>query len=97
MDKLLISQKSVSDLSDKIDKSDETFCSGLFLSARWFVVSQVNRQGINFIVLPDRDSAEYCSSDLYNLIDGDRVFFLPDSGKKIETTSLRSESKGRRP
>ena len=90
MDKLLISQKSVSDLSDKIDKSDETFCSGLFLSARWFVVSQVNRQGINFIVLPDRDSAEYCSSDLYNLIDGDRVFFLPDSGKKIEKSNYKS-------
>ena len=90
MDELLISQKSVSDLSDKIDKSDETFCSGLFLSARWFVVSQVNRQGINFIVLPDRDSAEYCSSDLYNLIDGDRVFFLPDSGKKIEKSNYKS-------
>lgn len=90
MDELLISRKSVSDLSDKIDKSEETFCSGLFLSARWFVVSQVNRQGINFIVLPDRDSAEYCSSDLYNLIDGDRVFFLPDSGKKIEKSNYKS-------
>ena len=90
MEKLLISQKSVSELSDKIEKSEETFCSGLFLSARWFVVSQVNRQGINFIVLPDRDSAEYCSSDLYNLVDGDRVFFLPDSGKKIEKSNYKS-------
>lgn len=90
MEKLLISQKSVSELSEKIEKSEETFCSGLFLSARWFVVSQVNRQGINFIVLPDRDSAEYCSSDLYNLIDGDRVFFLPDSGKKIEKSNYKS-------
>ena len=90
MEKLLISQKSVSELSDKIEKSEETYCSGLFLSARWFVVSQVNRQGINFIVLPDRDSAEYCSSDLYNLVDGDRVFFLPDSGKKIEKSNYKS-------
>ena len=90
MEKLLISQKSVSELSDKIEKSEETFCSGLFLSARWFVVSQVNRQGINFIVLPDRDSAEYCSSDLYNLVEGDRVFFLPDSGKKIEKSNYKS-------
>ena len=87
MEKLLISQRSVAELSDKIDKSKEAFCSGLFLSARWFVVSQVDRPGINFMVLPDRDSAEYCASDLYGLINGDRVFFLPDSGKKMEKSN----------
>ncbi len=90
MDKLSISQKSVAELAEKIEKSDETFCSGLFLSARWFVVSQVSRPGINFIVLPDRDSAEYCSSDLYDLVEGDRVFFLPDSGRKMEKSNYKS-------
>ena len=90
MEKLLISQKSVAELSERMEKSEETFCSGLFLSARWFVVSQVCRPGVNFIVLPDRDSAEYCSSDLYDLVDGDRVFFLPDSGKKIEKSNYKS-------
>ena len=90
MKELLISRKSVAELSGQIGNSDETFCSGLFLSARWFVVSQVNRPGINFIVLPDRDSAEYCSSDLYDLVEGDRVFFLPDSGKKIEKSNYKS-------
>ena len=58
----------------------ETFCSGLFLSARWFVVSQVVEKGIHLIVLPTREAAEYCSADLYNLVEGDCVFFLLDSG-----------------
>ncbi len=86
----MISRKSVAELSEKIRESRETFCSGLFLSARWFAVAQAAGPGINFIVLPDRESAEYCASDLYGLIEGDRVFFLPDSGKNIEKSNYKS-------
>ena len=68
----------------------ETFCSGLFLSARWFVVSQLDHDGIQLIILPDKDSAEYCAADLYNLIEGDKVFFLPDSGKNLERSNYKS-------
>ncbi len=68
----------------------ETFCSGLFLSARWFVVSQLDHEGIQLIVLPDKESAEYCAADLYNLVEGDRVFFLPDSGKSLEKSNYKS-------
>ncbi len=68
----------------------ETFCSGLFLSARWFVVSQLEHDGIQVIVLPDKESAEYCAADLYNLIEGDSVFFLPDSGKSLEKSNYKS-------
>ena len=42
------------------------------------------------IVLPDKDSAEYCAADLYNLIEGDKVFFLPDSGKTLERSNYKS-------
>jgi len=42
------------------------------------------------IILPDKDSAEYCVSDLYNLVEGDRVFYLPDSGKKMERSNYKS-------
>ena len=68
----------------------ETFCSGLFLSARWFTVSQLDFDGMQLVVLPDKDSAEYCAADLYNLIDGDKVFFLPDSGKNLERSNYKS-------
>ena len=87
---MLISLKSTELLKKKLEKESEVFCSGLFLSARWFVVSQLDYSGIQVIVMPDRDSAEYCAADLYNLVDGDCVFFLPDSGKKLEKSNYKS-------
>ena len=87
---MLISSKSVTLLSEKVSVNMETFCSGLFLSARWFAVSQFDHDGIQVIVLPDKDSAEYCAADLYNLIQGDSIFFLPDSGKNIERSNYKS-------
>ena len=89
-DKMLISTESVNKLAENIETSSEVFCSGLFLSARWFVVSQLDHDGIQMIVLPDKESAEYCAADLYNLIEGDKVFFLPDSGKNLERSNYKS-------
>lgn len=40
--------------------------------------------------MPDKESAEYCSADLYSLVEGDRVFFLPDSGKNVERSNYKS-------
>ena len=73
-----------------MNSSGETFCSGLFLSARWFVLSQAAEKGIYLIVLPTREAAEYCSADLYNLVEGDCVFFLPDSGGAVERSNYKS-------
>ena len=87
---MLISTESVKTLIKRIDNSAEAFCSGLFLSARWFVLSQLDHDGFQMIVLPDKDSAEYCAADLYNLIEGDRIFFLPDSGKTLERSNYKS-------
>ena len=87
---MLISSESVNRLAEKISSSGEVFCSGLFLSARWFVVSQLDHDGIQLVVLPDKESAEYCAADLYNLIEGDNVFFLPDSGKSLEKSNYKS-------
>ena len=85
---MLISSFSINKLAENTCR--EVFCTGLFLSARWFVVSQYDYDGIQLIVLPDKDSAEYCAADLYNLIEGDRVFFLPDSGKSLEKSNYKS-------
>ena len=87
---MLISTQSVNKLAEYIENRKETFCSGLFLSARWMVVSQLDHQGIQMIILPDRDSAEYCAADLYNCIEGDRVYFLPESGKNLERSNYKS-------
>ena len=87
---MLISSDSVKKLAEYVENRDEVFCCGLFLSARWMVVSQLDVLGIQLIVLPDRDSAEYCAADLYHLIEGDRVYFLPDSGKNLERSNYKS-------
>ena len=87
---MLISKNACEKLQKQISESGEVFCSGLFLSARWAVVSQIATQGVHFIVLPTREAAEYCSADLYNLTEGDCVFFLPESGKSVERSNYKS-------
>ena len=87
---MLISSKSVNTLAEEISGKSETFCSGLFLSARWFIVSGLDHDGIQMIVMPDRESAEYCAVDLYNLVEGDCVFFLPDSGRRLEKSNYKA-------
>lgn len=82
--------QSIQILKERIASEKEVFCSGLFLSARWFALEEAAGPGVNLVVLPDRDSAEYCSSDLYSLIEGDRVFYLPVSGKSVERSNYKS-------
>lgn len=60
------------------------------MSARWFVLSQVADKGLHFVILPDKESAEYCCLDLYSLTEGDRVFFLPESGRNVERSNYKS-------
>lgn len=88
---MLISSVACGILGERIGSSERRiYCKGLFLSAKWFVFSQVAESGIHLIVLPDKETAEYCASDLYNLIDGDKVFFLPESGKNVERSNYKS-------
>ncbi len=54
------------------------------------VLSKCCHQGLNLIILPNRESAEYCCADLYNLIDGDVVFFLPASAFGVEKSNYKS-------
>ena len=88
---MLISTKSCAELQKRLDKGrGDIFCRGLFLSARWIVISGVVRKGVHFIILPNIEAAEYCTSDLYNFVDGDRVFFLPESGRNVERSNYKS-------
>ena len=68
----------------------DVFCRGLFLSARWFVLSQTAQEGMHVVVLPNKETAEYCAADLYHLIEGDRIFFLPESGHNVERSNYKS-------
>ena len=87
---MLISSGTAEKLKNRLTVSKEVFCKGLFLSARWFVLAQVAENGTHVVVLPDRDSAEYCSGDLYNLVEGDVIFYMPDTGKGVEKSNFKS-------
>lgn len=86
---MLISTKSLGALNEALKNNMETYCSGLFLSARWNIVSSIKDKRLNFIVLPNRDAAEYCASDLYNFTEGDSVFFLPDSAVNLQKSNFK--------
>ena len=45
---------------------------------------------MQIVILPNREAAEYCAADLYHLVEGDRVFFLPESGKSVERSNYKS-------
>ena len=87
---MLISSKTTELLSKRIESCEKIYCQGLFLSARWFVFSAVAKSGTHLVIMPDKDSAEYCCSDLYNLVEGDYVFYLPSSGKTVERSNYKS-------
>jgi len=87
---MLISSSSCEKLKTRLKTRGDIYCTGLYLSARWMVLSQAVSGGVQFIILPDKDNAEYCAADLYNLLEGDVVFFLPSSGKGIERSNYKS-------
>ena len=87
---MLISSSKSAQLRKTLQNGGEAFCSGLFLSARWTVLSEITEEGTHLIVLPTREAAEYCSADLYNLTEGDCVFFLPESGRSVEHSNYKS-------
>ena len=77
-------------LKNRPDKEKNIYCTGLYLSARWFVLSANASEGVNIVILPDKEGAEYCTADLYQLTEGDCVFLLPPSGKGIEKSNYKS-------
>ena len=88
---MLISEHSTAALQEALASGrKDIYCQGLFLSARWFVLSAARGAGISLAVLPDKESAEYCAADLYNLTEGDKVFYLPDSGKNAVRSNYKS-------
>ena len=85
-----ISTGSSRKLSSLLGGKKEIYCSGLYLSARWFVLSQVASNGLHLVLMPTQETAEYCAADLYGLVEGDIVFYLPSSGKGIERSNYKS-------
>ena len=56
---MLISKNNTALLKERLGSEKEVFCSGLFLSARWMVLSQVATEGMHVVMLPNLEAAEY--------------------------------------
>ena len=57
---MLISSKSIKAIAEKLESSasgSEIFCSGLFLSARWFAVSQLDYDGVQLYSIDTTNAA----------------------------------------
>ena len=87
---MYVSENKCKELRAALENSSKTYCRGLYLSARWFVLCELAKSGMHLVVLPDKEAAEYCCSDLYNIIESDSVFFLPESGKNVERSNYKS-------
>ncbi len=87
---MLINKNTTNKLQSSLYTEKDILCSGLFLSAKWFLVSSIQHNSIQLVILPNKETAEYCAADLYNLVEGDNVFFLPDSGKNIQRSNYKA-------
>lgn len=82
---------SSEEIRKRLSTGRDVFCTGLHQSARWFALKDASGgKGIHLIILPTKESAEFCTADLYNLIDGDKVYFIPDTGRGIEKSNYKS-------
>ena len=66
---MYVSENKCKELRAALENSSKTYCRGLYLSARWFVLCELAKSGMHLVVLPDKEAAEYCCSDLYNIIE----------------------------
>ena len=87
---MTVNQKASEQLLQCLKTDRDIICRSLFFSAKWFVLSHCALEGFHLVVLPDSESAEYCCSDLYNMLDGDKVFYLPHLASGVEKSNFLS-------
>ena len=63
----------------KKDPAKTLLLLGLCASSKAYTVSEAATEGIHILLLNNREDALYFSSDLYSLMDRERVFFFPSS------------------
>lgn len=62
------------------EKRLDTFLiKGLYSSSKSFAISAASVEGINIVILNNRQDAEYCTSDLYRIDNEDDILFFPAS------------------
>ncbi|MCF0122423.1 MAG: transcription-repair coupling factor, partial [Lachnospiraceae bacterium] len=86
-----ININSVASVKALLEKNKkEIFCKGLFFSARAVLTSNITEKGKYLVILPNSDDAEYFTNDLYSLLEGDDVFYLPSQKESSQKSNYKS-------
>ena len=95
--KEIISQKALYELENHLNDNDinSIDISGLYGSSKSFAIAASVREGINVIIMDNKEDAQFLTNDLYHLTDEDNVFFFPCSSNisqsKINTIKDSSQ------
>ena len=77
--KIFTGQQSHKELISLLDKEETRRVSvnGLFGSSKSVLMADAFREGINVVVMDNKEEAQFITNDLYNLMEDDCVFFFP--------------------
>jgi len=94
--KEFISQNAFKELIGHIENGDikKIGVSGLFGSSKSVAISASIKEGINVIVMDNKEEAQFLSNDLYSMMDEDSVFFFPCSSNisKSKINTIKDSS-----
>ena len=81
---LIAAQKSMVEFYSFYEENSTIALTSVCGSARSLIIAEAAKKigGIHIIVLEDKDVAGYLASDLYNLLDSEKVLFLPTGYKR---------------
>ena len=95
--KLFTGQQSHKELVGLLEKEETRRISvnGLFGSSKSVVMADTFNEGINVVVMDNKEEAQFITNDLYNIMEEDCVFFFPCSSNisqsKINTIKDSSQ------
>lgn len=92
----IFSKENLFSVSSYLDdmNSGELLLKGLYSSAKAYLLSSVIKRGIHLVVLDNKENANGCANDLYQLSEEENIFLLPSSsarkiGNSVKDASMR--------
>lgn len=99
MDRYIINQvfsqqNSVKEVVDQLRNNsiNQINLDGLYGSSKAVCFSSAMQNGVQLIVMNNKEDAQYVCNDIYSLVGDDNVYFFPTSTNKISKLSTSKES-----
>lgn len=92
---IFFNQVATSKVLDYINNNnfEKVKINGLFGSSLSFLISCCTDKGMHVVIMESREDAQFLTSDLYNLIDSEAVYFFPDTKtEKSHFSNIREAS-----